>query len=142
MKICRLCNKDKCNDEFYARNNVCKTCYKKRVSDYSKTGKGIEVHKAAKERYKHSDKAKLTQARADNKYKTKPSTKKKRRAKDAIKRAIKSGSITRLPCEICSNEKTHAHHDDYDKPLDVRWLCPFHHKQWHIENGEGLNAGI
>jgi len=41
---------------------------------------------------------------------------------------------------VCgSSEYIHAHHDDYDKPLDVRWLCAAHHKQWHDENGEAKN---
>ena len=31
-------------------------------------------------------------------------------------------------------------HDDYAKPLSVRWLCGKCHTAWHQENGEGLNA--
>jgi len=24
--------------------------------------------------------------------------------------------------------------------LNVRWLCPVHHSEWHKLNGDGLNA--
>lgn len=40
----------------------------------------------------------------------------------------------RKPCEICHDEKTDAHHDDYEKALEVRWLCRLHHMQVHKEN--------
>jgi hypothetical protein len=44
-------------------------------------------------------------------------------------------------CEKCLIiAKVQAHHDDYDKPLDVRWLCPLCHTAWHKENGEGKNG--
>lgn len=46
----------------------------------------------------------------------------------AVSRAIKSGTLTRRPCEVCGNPKSEAHHDDYSKPLAVRWLCFFHHR--------------
>lgn len=54
--------------------------------------------------------------------------------------AIKIGKIVRQPCEECGAEKAEAHHDDYAKPLEVRWLCRSHHTQWHIKHGEALNA--
>lgn len=47
------------------------------------------------------------------------------------RRALSSGELVRQPCEICG-EKADAHHDDYNKPLDVRWLCRSHHKQHHL----------
>ncbi len=37
------------------------------------------------------------------------------------------------PCEVCgATGDVEAHHDDYAKPLEVRWLCPSHHKLLHI----------
>ena len=46
--------------------------------------------------------------------------------------AIKSGELHRQPCEVCGEtDLIEAHHDNYDKPLDVRWLCSRHHRQLH-----------
>lgn len=42
------------------------------------------------------------------------------------------GTLIRLPCEICGTDKdVQAHHDDYNRPLEVRWLCRKHHKEHH-----------
>ena len=57
--------------------------------------------------------------------------------------AVASGKIVKQPCEICgSTYRIHGHHDDYSKPLNVRWLCSQHHKQWHKENKVVKNANI
>lgn len=55
------------------------------------------------------------------------------RAYDAVTRAIRSGKLIRQPCIRCGNEKSLAHHEDYDFPLDVMWLCQPCHKQRHKE---------
>lgn len=49
------------------------------------------------------------------------------RAHIAVYAAVKRGHISRNPCEVCGEIKTQAHHDDYSKPLSVRWLCKKHH---------------
>ena len=41
------------------------------------------------------------------------------------------------PCENCGALEVEAHHDDYDKPLEVRWLCRHDHRQLHRERGDG-----
>jgi ribosomal protein S27AE len=50
-----------------------------------------------------------------------------------VRNAIKSGKLIAEPCEKCEKtNRIHAHHDDYSKPLDVRWLCAkCHHKEHH-----------
>ena len=46
--------------------------------------------------------------------------------------AISKGLLKKQPCEICATtEKVEAHHDDYSKPLEVRWLCKTHHQEHH-----------
>lgn len=66
---------------------------------------------------------------------------KKLRTHQAVARAVGKGTLIPKPCEICGEvENVHAHHDDYAKPLVVRWLCSEHHIAWHLENGEGANA--
>lgn len=52
----------------------------------------------------------------------------------AVGRALAKGELKREPCEQCGKRKSEAHHDDYSKPLAVRWLCRPHHRQWHKEN--------
>ncbi|MGL6097011.1 MAG: hypothetical protein ACRC7O_14605 [Fimbriiglobus sp.] len=53
----------------------------------------------------------------------------------AVANALRSGKLTRQPCEECG-EKAQAHHDSYfpERWLDVRWLCGKHHRAWHAAN--------
>ena len=55
----------------------------------------------------------------------------KTRAHRIINSAIARGEVVRQPCEVCGAEKVHAHHDSYNQPLAVRWLCPVHHAAVH-----------
>jgi len=48
-------------------------------------------------------------------------------------RALKSGKLTRQPCQVCGEMRVQAHHEDYSKPLDVMWLCTKHHAERHVE---------
>lgn len=59
--------------------------------------------------------------------------KEKYRARGRLNDAIRKGKLTREPCEVCGVEPTEGHHDDYSKPLEVRWLCRAHHAQHHAQ---------
>jgi ribbon-helix-helix CopG family protein len=50
-----------------------------------------------------------------------------------VAKAIREGVLQRTPCEICGDLKVQGHHENYSKPLEVRWLCTEHHRQRHVE---------
>jgi transposase-like protein len=53
-------------------------------------------------------------------------------ARRLLAQAVSAGRIEREACEVCGNGNTHGHHDDYARPLDVRWLCQRCHTQFHV----------
>lgn len=56
---------------------------------------------------------------------------KKDKAHQYIAYQKRMGKLIPQPCELCRNPKTEAHHDNYDKPKEIRWLCVDCHKQVH-----------
>lgn len=64
----------------------------------------------------------------------------KDRARRKAQLAVRQGRIDRKPCEwqdetgtVCGVEPTDGHHDDYDEPLRVLWLCRTHHARLHAD---------
>lgn len=72
---------------------------------------------------------------------TRPELRVKSRARATVHAAIKRGELVRpATCEECGGPGReyrdgragiHAHHDDYAKPLEVRWLCGNCHDTVH-----------
>lgn len=56
-------------------------------------------------------------------YNSIPSNVIKRKARKLLRYRLEIGQIERKPCEVCGNIKTDGHHADYNKPLEVKWLC-------------------
>lgn len=52
-------------------------------------------------------------------------------ARRQVKWALSHGLLSDAPCERCGDIRTEAHHDDYRRPLDVRWLCVMCHTAHH-----------
>lgn len=53
-------------------------------------------------------------------------------ARTLFRCALEKGEIKRGACSVCGvTEKVCAHHQDYDKPLDVTWLCYSCHNRIH-----------
>ena len=135
-KECFKCNAVKSLEEFYKHPkmldgyvNKCKECNKNDVT--ANRNKNIEKIRAYdRERSKNPDRrqANLEINRAWRAEDTRRSV-----AHNAVARAIRNGSLVRIPCIRCGEQKSLAHHEDYDKPLDVMWLCQPCHKQRHKE---------
>lgn len=149
-KKCFKCGKIKSLDLFYKHPvmadgylNKCKECAKK---DSSKTRadninyykeydrkRGRLEHRKEANRNRPTDKNK--KAESQRKYRKKYPY--KSRAIRILTYNLKKGYIKKLPCEACGCLKVHAHHDDYNFPLNVRWLCIDHHGALHrIKNEE------
>lgn len=104
--------------------------------EYSKTERGREARKRATDNYEIKNRFAVT----ESKRRWEEKNPKKKSVHGLVAYAIKNGVIKRNPCIICGDKKSHAHHDDYNKLLDVTWLCSRHYQEWHAENGPGANG--
>lgn len=57
---------------------------------------------------------------------------KKRQVYAQVEAARKLGQCLSQPCEQCGDPKAVGHHEDYDRPLDLIWLCRSCHRKNHI----------
>jgi NAD-dependent SIR2 family protein deacetylase len=135
-KECFKCKAVKSLEEFYKHPrmedghvNKCKECNKKDVT--ANRNKNIEKFRAYdRERAKNPERIK---ANVEVNRAWRAEDRRRGIAHNAVSRAIRNGSLFRLPCSKCGEKKSHAHHEDYDKPLEIIWLCQLCHKQRHKE---------
>ncbi|MPW16949.1 hypothetical protein GCT13_08390 [Paraburkholderia sp. CNPSo 3157] len=138
MKLCPTCRTEKTVDAFYADKrkrdglkSQCKTCH---------IAGNIRARDPEKKR--NTNAAHMARARAmePEKFAERDRIASRNRVRDervlarvALNNAVKRGDITKPDCcETCSSKDSlHAHHDDYSKPLTVRWLCHACHGKEH-----------
>jgi ribosomal protein S27AE len=138
QKKCFKCKKTKLLSEFYkhpqmtdGRVNKCKECNKTDV---------ISNRKLKVEYYRKYDRERGNRQDKDYRDEYKSKYPNKHNAHRIVNLSIRAMKLFKEPCEKCGREDVHAHHDDYAKPLNVRWLCPVCHSAWHDKNGSGKNA--
>jgi len=90
-----------------------------------------DVGKIARQRYQQGTLGRQTVARGNAKALRDPIQRPKLLARAALKWAVRSGRLRRLPCAYCGMAKSEGHHKDYAKPLDVVWLCRPCHRAEH-----------
>jgi hypothetical protein len=144
MKRCFKCGETKALAEFYAHPmmkdghlNKCKTCAKRDTRQWA-AGQPIEELRKYKNAYikqRH-----VLDRMNDYKRRQPPE---KLRARRMIDKLLMKGKLKRQPCEVCgTTERIHAHHPDYFKPLEVRWLCAKHYKAEHMRLAKEEENGI
>lgn len=144
MKKCFKCGIKKDISEFYRHSqmgdghlNKCKECNKKDVQknyranleyykEYDRQRAQLPHRKERVAEYQRSypEKKKEYITRYRKKYPD------KHKAHNIISNALRDGKILKSKC-WCGSEYVHAHHDDYSKPLDIKWVCPKHHTEIH-----------
>ncbi len=131
MKECRSCGQGKPLNQFYRHGlmadghlNSCKDCRKDYAKRYCRTTRGKEIDK----KREGTAKRKAWKKKYQRKYRGE--NKLKYKARTIIGNLLRSEKLKRKPCETCGGY-AEAHHEDYNKPLEVIWLCRLHHRQQH-----------
>jgi len=134
MKTCTKCLTEKSLDKFSKDRSKkdgfqthCKSC-KNMIRKEWRHGIGKEKQLAHSRSYRSIPEIKekiSLRIRAYSK-----ANRKIRNAQQQAYRAVQKGLINKTECIVCGGE-SEAHHPDYDRPLDVVWLCHHHHKEAH-----------
>jgi hypothetical protein len=147
MKRCFKCLCEKPFEAFYkhsrmgdGRLNKCIECTKRDVTNYRNENiEKVRAHDKLRASMPHRVSARREYSKTEA-YATshKKATRKwvamhpnQRAANIAVNNALKRGDITKQPCFVCGDSRVEGHHPDYDKPLDVVWLCHAHHEEVH-----------
>ena len=147
----RICPKCKINEITYKNPKTgyyapyCKECRKSFDTAYSKSDKrkkALSKYNNKPERVAHMKEYHVEYMQVEENRQSKRDRQKRWPSKDPrllkvcarkiAYEAKKCGLIKIQPCEVCgTTERLEMHHDDYAKPMDVRWLCKEHHKKYH-----------
>ena len=139
MKTCSVCKKERLLSEFSKAHWVkggldcrCKKCR----AEYYQSHKAETA--AAGKAYSQTAAGKKKRREAKRKYRLDfPS---KAKAHQKLANAVRHQRLGSFSCcESCFQEKpVDGHHEDYDKPLEVIWLCRGCHTKRHLESREIL----
>lgn len=141
--FCKHCRTEKEASAFYLSNrSKCKECVKttakknrkenlEQIRAYDRMRGSMPHRVQARVKYQATEAFALSHAKATAKWKQ--AHPQRRSAQIALGNAVKRGTVT--PWPVCAlpdcSDKPQAHHPDYDRPLDVVWLCQTHHKEAH-----------
>lgn len=150
---CKSCERHLSANDFYASNATkCKECVKASVR--ANRAERADYYRAYdRKRYRDEPKRKeaarksaLSAAGLKSKAAatawSRENEPQKWKARNAVSNAIRDGRLKRGDkCYFCeSDQRLHAHHEDYDHPLDVVWLCAACHGKLHVIRGDFRRA--
>lgn len=146
MKICTKCKTEKPDSEFnttkkYGRTYLkamCKPCEHQYYNQYyhDRYYGDVDRFRTAGREYAVSENGRNGNKLRSRKYRSTKDGKHKDAVRGKVASEIKAGRLVPPACcSICGCiEKLEAHHDDYLKPLSVRWMCKLCHESFHHLN--------
>ena len=152
MILCIKCDKEKPDSEYY-RSTIrangtgeCKSCTRARVTanreakidyyrEFDRKRDNLPHRVQARKEYAQTEQGQkaLARGKAAHYYRY-PN---RSAARSAVTNAVRDGLLIKPKnCQCCGVEakRIEGHHCDYNKPLDVMWLCDPCHKEWHRNN--------
>jgi len=140
LKRCRVCGEVKSIKDFYKIKKDsgwgleyrCKRCNAIHSKEYYQ-GQGHKIKKELNKRYYENNKKEINQKTMEREIKKRKTEEGriKYNAHQLVTYHKRVNNITQQPCEICGKLPTHAHHPDYNKPLEVKWVCRTCHGKIH-----------
>ena len=130
-KVCTDCKTEKLYSEYApdkrkidGLQSACRECQNRNKRNYYRRN----PEKKAEECARHYKKNKKEILRKQKIYNQRPEIRRKHNVRGAAYRALQNGVLIKQPCEVCEEPEVQMHHEDYNKPLEVKWLCKKHHK--------------
>src|SRR4029077_19963825 len=118
-RVCSWCRKPRPKEEFalcakHGRQRYCRSCHAAamRVSRARRPGQDTK------------------------RYRADPEYRKKVRARTRVRMRRLRGTLPKRPCERCGAPIAQTHHDDYDRPTTIRWLCVKCHGAEHYPGAQ------
>lgn len=139
MKVCTICKEDKSISEYYP-------IYYKKLNKTYLQSRCKSCDKIVKNKWSSENKAEIREQKRDYRERTREERNiqsknyyrkadpKKIKARSILGYHVRYGKIIKPElCEGCmEKQELHGHHIDYDKPLDVKWLCITCHAKEHV----------
>jgi len=123
-RMCRVCKSEYDKERYREKKDEIDT----RMRAYGQTDKGREVNRKASVKYGANGKRAEISRRHIERVKADPEKyeehRRRKKAHRSANYALQKGILTKGRCLICHTTKNvEMHHEDYDKPLEVTWLC-------------------
>lgn len=123
-------------EKFYPHmKNRCKKCCNKQKVHYHQANSKYQEHQARyyRQRYARGGQKRLP-GYSDVIVLWQRSNPEAVKVAQLLRKAIKEGSLERpLRCELCGSEgRVEGHHNNYDSPYEVTWVCASCHKKLHL----------
>lgn len=148
MRVCPHCSKQHIPTGYLARRKrrVCATCLSQQTKEWrhknSDRVRSSNQKQYVKWRAEKPDLLRRMRAESQKKQSAKPDFRKKSRARHAVEGELRAGRMSKPDtCSGCgASGRIEAHHEDYDNPLLVVWLCVRYHNLRHPKRKAAIAA--